>query len=46
MLSGVLSRASDTGGINKLLLLVAGVALVWALTRSPAVASEMLRGLR
>ena len=39
------SRASDTG-INKLLLLVAGVALVWALTRSPAVASEMLRGLR
>ncbi len=40
------SRGSDSGGINKLLLLVAGVALVWAVTRSPAVASEMLRGLR
>jgi len=40
------SRSSDASGINKLLLLVAGVALVWAVTRSPAVASEMLRGLR
>jgi len=40
------SRTPDSGGINKLLLLVAGVAIVWAVTRSPAVASEMLRGLR
>jgi hypothetical protein len=40
------SRASDSGGINKLLLLIAGVAAVWALTRSPAVAAEVLRGLR
>jgi len=40
------SRSSDSGGINKLLLLIAGVAIVWALTRSPAVATEVLRGLR